>query len=199
MTGICLHTPDVKCPNCEGWDNVYGPGIPPRDVTLNPAQLDLFEDIEVIKKDETYVADRGDGHPCFCVGPQPGHALCPCMERASGVVPDLFDVPSLVDLTKEMYDSAIAEEEAEDCPDGPIINPPSPSDPDEWPTYSNTVSGSLPGGSTKPHQTHEEAYGDSEEVEEIMLSDLSGDELRQELVEAHAYLLALTEELVERL
>ena len=36
---------------------------------------------------DNYIADRGDGHPCYCIGPQPGHAMCPCTERACGLTP----------------------------------------------------------------------------------------------------------------
>jgi hypothetical protein len=35
----------------------------------------------------TYVAQSALGKPCYCVGPKPGHALCPCFEEACGVAP----------------------------------------------------------------------------------------------------------------
>lgn len=28
------------------------------------------------------VTGSGGAQACFCIGPQPGHKLCPCMERA---------------------------------------------------------------------------------------------------------------------
>ncbi len=27
------------------------------------------------------IARETEPHPCFCTGPKPGHAKCPCMER----------------------------------------------------------------------------------------------------------------------
>ena len=62
----------------------------------------------MFERNDTFTSDRGDGYPCFCVGPQPGHAMCPCAERASGISPTFYDVESLGPLTPQMYEAHIA-------------------------------------------------------------------------------------------
>ena len=65
-------------------------------------------------KGDSYIADRGDGSPCFCVGPLPGHAMCPCVERAAGMSPHLDTLDWTPDMSKESISRMTAEYEQDE-------------------------------------------------------------------------------------
>jgi hypothetical protein len=94
----------------------------------------------------SFKADGGEGQPCFCIGPQEGHAMCPCMERASGMSPELETTSFKPDLSKENVGKMLHEDACNQAVNFLVEDFDELNDNQDYIERTKTVYGSTAGG-----------------------------------------------------